>query len=195
MPGRTEESLKWFQSISENEKRLYFFLDRFLRNDDKTRNFLKRFVTECDNVVKIVALPGPKRSIVVQELRNINDGFAEFLSTDEKAILDSRFHLTLAEAAGNKEAVEHWKKQLQEKRGLPYRIWQSITRGTTAHYYKLREIHSQIVLAIEAGDKEKTLDAMQEHFAVVLLHYVRDIKKHIPRGKSIKNKTPPETLD
>jgi len=201
MPDRTEEALKleealkWYKGISKDEQWLYLFLDKFLRKDDKTRNFLKRFATECENVSKIVDLVTPKRSAVVQELQKVNGEFDENLSVDEKATLDSKFHLILAEAAGNKAAVEEWKNQLKEKRGLPYRIWQSITRGTTEHYYKLREIHSEIILAINAGDKGGAIAAMQEHFAVVLLHYVRDTKKHKSRGTSTKNSTPRETLD
>jgi DNA-binding FadR family transcriptional regulator len=55
------------------------------------------------------------------------------------------------------------------------KIWQSICRDT-AHRNRLREIHYEIFEAINNKDRVKAISAMQEYYAVILIHYIQRLK-------------------
>lgn len=59
--------------------------------------------------------------------------------------------------------------------GLTYKTWQSICRNFT-HRDRLCKIHFEILEAIKDKDKNKAISTMQEHFAILLIHYVQLVR-------------------
>jgi CRISPR/Cas system CSM-associated protein Csm2 small subunit len=179
---------EWFERLPENEKKFYFHLNTIIRNQALLGDFFERFTDECDNIIKIIAIED--KSDLVIKLKAVNKELLDATKIEKMAELDSIFHLELFKATGNRKKIEDWENKIKEKRGLPFRIWQTIGRNPI-HHSKLCEIHSAILNAIDQKNEEDALDAMRQHFAMVLLHCAKKYKaSHSSKESTVPSSVP-----
>lgn len=148
----------------------------FIKNDDLLKVFYDRFIWECENIIKVIMkLENAAKDVnaSVKQLEKIVDKFVKAEKPKNLALLDAKFHIQLFQITEDKAFLEMSRQENSQQ--MDFLIWQSICRDT-AHRDRLCKIHSEILEALKDKDKDKAISAMQEHFVVILIHYIRALK-------------------
>lgn len=101
------------------------------------------------------------------------DQFKNAKTARNLALADLDFHKQLFRLAGNEKILKLW--ETEDSRELHYQIWRSIGNNTK-DLDKMCDIHDAIYNSITDGNAENAIAAMYEHFAIILLYYIRHFK-------------------
>lgn len=178
MPGRVpppkevlavQKGSEYFTSISEETVRKYedAILDNLLnllKSDEVLMHFHVRLVCECENVRKVIEVAN---EVDIWSLEEIVNNLVAATTPESIALHDSSFHRTLFTITENVEFFTWWRLQSPHLNTFLNKFWESMGHGTK-HHQSLMDIHMRIFEAIKNRDEEAAVDAMQEHFAVLL---------------------------
>jgi len=184
--------------FSEYDVGLCVELLNFIKNDNELKEFHERFQLECENISDVIekAKEEGKSPVLLEILKVHNDGF-RFSKGNASALADtdSKFHNTLYDMNFNFKLIQKARDNILAG-GEPIRIWQSIIQNDN-HYRKLIDAHSNIVTSIEnyndASSEKIAITAMQQHFAIIIIHYIQQLNpKSSPRVSGNKVNTRPK---
>jgi hypothetical protein len=137
---------------------------RFIRSDSNLESFYKRLIRECENIQEVA---NSANIYTINTLRQKYLLMNEATSTLDISQFDGEFHHVLSLIAGDHQFYEWWKTHSMSRNRYLDNLWVSIGFGTE-HHDILLKIHARILESIENKNFDGAVDAMQEHFALVL---------------------------
>jgi len=167
--SRNQKGSEYFNSIPEEIVRKYETailnnLLKFIKSDEVLMHFHVRLVCECENIRKVIEVAD---EFDIESLEDIVKKLTTANTVEKISIYDSEFHRTLFNITKNAEFFKWWRLQSEELCNFLGKFWETVGYGTT-HYHDLMEIHRRIFVAVRNRDEEAAINAMQDHFAVLL---------------------------
>jgi len=141
-------------------------LVEYIKNDDVLQHFLVRLAYECEAVQKVIRVAN---EIAIDDLESAVNKMLKAKTLNDIAIYDAEFHQRLFAIAGEKKFFDWWRLQSEALPEILANFWRVIGRGTEK-YDELMELHQMIFEAIRDKKPEDALDAMERHFAILLMY-------------------------
>jgi len=166
---QAQEGSEYFSSIPDEtilkyENAILSNLLKFIKADDVLMHFHVRLVCECENVRQVIEVA---KEIDIWNLEEIIQSLISATNVETISLHDSEFHRTLFNITENVEFFKWWRMQSKELNNFLSKFWESIGYETK-HYYDLMDIHKKILEAIKNRNEEQAIEAMQDHFAILL---------------------------
>ena len=167
--SQAEKGSEYFSSIPEETVRKYETsilnnLLKFIKSDEILMHFHMRLVCECENIRKVIEVAD---EFAIWDLEEIINNLTSAKTIEAISLHDSAFHKALFNITKNAEFFKWWRLQSADLNNFLVKFWESIGYNTR-YYHELMEIHIGIFNAIKDRDEEAAVNAMQDHFAILL---------------------------
>jgi len=148
------------------EEKFAQYLVEYIKSDNVLQHFLVRLAYECEAVQKVIRVAN---EIAIDDLESAVNKMARAKTLNTIAIYDAEFHQRLFAIAGEKKFFDWWRLQSEALPDILANFWR-VVGYRTEKYDELMELHKKIFEAIRDRRPDDALDAMERHFASLLLY-------------------------